>query len=66
MERYREMETEDFESYDSMHGTDHYIMKWDRYFTEPSDVYANKGDEWLMYEYPLGEEDLGEDYPRGV
>ena len=66
MDRVREIELEDFESYDSIHGTDKYIMTWDRNFAEPSDVYANKGDEWLQYEYPLGESDLGDDYPRGV
>lgn len=52
--------------YESMHGTDKYITTWDRIFSEPSDVYADKGEEWFEQAEPPYEADLGEDYPRGV
>jgi len=62
--RAQEIEYEDkIGNYDSMHGTDHYIMTWDRLFTEPGDVYAHGNDEWAQWEN-LTYEDPGDDYPR--
>jgi hypothetical protein len=52
------------DEYDSIHGTDHYIMTWDKLFTEPGDVYVGRNDEWLADRFQV--DDLGEDYPRGV
>jgi hypothetical protein len=54
----------DYDDYDSVHGTDHYIMTWDQLFTEPGDVYVGKNDAWLADQIPA--DDLGEEYPRGV
>jgi hypothetical protein len=59
----RAVESENQE-YDSLHGTDHYLTKWDKVEADPGDVYVGKNDEWLQYEYPYN--DLGEEYPRGV
>lgn len=55
----------DEDKYDELYTSDKYITKWDKIVNEPSDVFANKSDEWFDQQ---GEpvEDLGDEYPRGV
>lgn len=67
------------EEYDSLYGTDHYITKWDRISADPSDAFADRGEEWfeqdqsrrrssyqaMEHEF-FGDQGLGDDYPRGV
>ncbi len=64
-----------------LYSTDKYKPTWDRIFSEPGDVYVGGGGEWLEYDKPNRsqkpderaqndelsfEDDLGDDYPRGV
>ncbi len=65
-----------------LYGTDKYQPTWDSVYSEPSDVYAGGGAEWLernenwfagrktndqeQNDELAFEDDLGDAYPRGV